>query len=153
MRRICLWGAHMLRGITFAAIISADKISIYITKSKTRFFPRNLVFSNGPYVFVGFGFFRYICCIAYLSQVAPRPFSTLPCGRFQALNLLASISSTARKEKSLGVHQRQDNRKLTLNRLKKTIGKNRQAKSPRAVYALPEQMFCSVRHNAPSCLH
>lgn len=60
-------GWHMLRGNTFVAIISTDKISIYITKSKTRLFPRNLVFSNGPYVFAGFGLFRYKWLPTYIS--------------------------------------------------------------------------------------
>ena len=35
----------------------------------------------------------------------------------------------------------------------KAFGKNQQAKSPRAVCALPEQTFCSVHHSASSCLH
>ena len=33
------------------------------------------------------------------------------------------------------------------------FGKNQQAKSPRAVCALPEQTFCSVHQSASSCLH
>ena len=55
----CLWGGTRLEGSTFAAIICIQRLSKNFKESKTRLFPQNPGFSNEPYVFVGFTFFRY----------------------------------------------------------------------------------------------
>ena len=63
MRRMsmctCLWGGTRLEGSTSAAIKCIQRISKNFKESKTRLFPQNPGFSSGPYVFVGFRFFRY----------------------------------------------------------------------------------------------
>ena len=85
--------------------------------------------------------------------------------RFQEVNLLASMSTKQRLDCS-------ENRSEVATNLPnwspwsetgysmdnwqnclKAFGKNQQAKSPRAVCALPEQTFCSVHQSASSCLH
>ena len=55
----CLWGGTCLEGSTFAAIICIQRKSKNFKESKTGLFPQNPGFSSGPYVFVGFRFFRY----------------------------------------------------------------------------------------------
>ena len=55
----CLWGGTCLEGSAFAATIRIQRISKNFKESKTRLFPQNPGFSSGPYVFVGFRFFRY----------------------------------------------------------------------------------------------
>ena len=86
--------------------------------------------------------------------------------RFQAVNLLASRSRTKprldcsenRSEVTTNLPNwspwsetgySMDNWQSCL----KVFGRNQQAKSPRAVCALPEQTFCSVHHSASGCLH